>query len=280
MNRAKLALVAAGLAAVTAALLPVQMVAMRAQSRLAARIPWLWQRCAARLIGLRIRVEGTAAQGGPLLILSNHVSWLDIVTLGATLPVSFVAKAEVASWPVVRNLARWQRTVFVDRTRRHAAGKSAGAIAQRLQSGEAIVLFAEGTTGDGLAVLPFRSALVGAARDAASGGAPITVQPVAVVYAGCHGFPLTRSEMPRVAWYGDMDLAAHLAALIGRGGLDAVVAFGSPIAFPADADRKRVAAAAEAEVRAMVRAVRAGRPAAAPTSARLSGVLLNPAETG
>nr|WP_210308539.1 lysophospholipid acyltransferase family protein [Prosthecomicrobium pneumaticum] len=269
-------MVVAGLVLLTLVLLPVQLVAIRRRAPLAARVPHWWHRVAARLVGLRVRVEGVPARGGPVLLLSNHVSWLDIVTLSAVMPVSFVAKAEVNGWPVVKWLARLQRTVFVDRTRRSAAGDSAGRIAERLHRGEAIVLFPEGTTGDGYEVLPFRSALVGAARDAAADGAAITVQPVAVVYRGFHGLPMSRAEMPRVAWYGGMDLASHLGRLVGDGGADAVVAFGRPVAFGAGADRKRIAAEAEREVRTMVRAVRARRPIPAPPAA---GVLLNPAET-
>ncbi|BCP55869.1 1-acyl-sn-glycerol-3-phosphate acyltransferase [Kaistia sp. 32K] len=241
---------------VTLVLLPVQLFAMRFRPRLAARVPMWWQRAAARSLGLKVRVEGKPAGDRPLLIVSNHVSWVDIVTLGSVLPVSFIAKNEVAGWPVVSWLAKLQRSVFIDRTRRTATAASNSAIAARLAGGEALVLFAEGTTGDGIEVLPFRSALVGAARDA-GGGAPITVQPVAIVYVGFQGLPIERSRMADIAWHGDMDLAPHLAAMIDIGAIDAVVAFGQPIAFGPDTDRKQVTAKAEAEVRALVRSVKA-----------------------
>lgn len=102
-------------------------------------------------------------------MLSNHVSWLDIIVLGSLRPLSFVAKSEIAGWPVVGTLARLQRTVFIDRARRADTAAVNAAVARRLAGGDLIVLFAEGTTGDGTRLLPFRSSLVGAARAALAG---------------------------------------------------------------------------------------------------------------
>ncbi|WP_018182263.1 lysophospholipid acyltransferase family protein [Kaistia granuli] len=266
---------------VTLVLLPVQLFAMRFRPRLAARVPMWWQRAAARALGLRVRIEGEPAGDRPLLIVSNHVSWVDIVTLGSLLPVSFIAKSEVGGWPVVKWLARLQRSVFIDRTRRTATAASNSAIAARLAGGEALVLFAEGTTGDGISVLPFRSALVGAAREASGADAPITIQPVAIVYVGFQGLPIDRSRMAEIAWHGHMDLAPHLAALIDIGAIDAVVAFGTPIIFGPDADRKQVTAQAEAEVRALVRSVRArGLKNITVTTASPEAAILSGAESG
>lgn len=256
MGKLRLALVLVSLLLTTLILLPLQLFAMRFRPALAARVPMWWQRVAARCLGLRVRIEGEPATDRPLLIVSNHTSWVDIVTLGSLLPVSFIAKSEVGGWPVVKWLARLQRSVFIDRTRRTATAASNSAIAARLASGEALVLFAEGTTGDGITVLPFRSALVGAAREASGADQPITIQPVAIVYVGFQGLPIDRSRMAEIAWHGHMDLAPHLVTLVEIGAVDAVVAFGTPIRFGPDADRKQVTAAAEAEVRAMVRSIR------------------------
>lgn len=252
------------LALTTLLLLPLQCLAMRFGWPLAARIPMAWQRVAAFCLGLEVRVEGTPAAGRPLLLVSNHVSWLDIVTLGSVAPVSFIAKNEVDGWPVVKWLARLQRSVFIDRNRRSATSRSNEAIAARLAAGDVLVLFAEGTTGDGIAVLPFRSALIGAARAVAGGGENVVVQPVAIVYTALHGLPIGRLRMSDIAWHGDMDLVPHLVGAIGIGSIDAVVAFGEPIGFGPDTDRKSVAVAVEAEVRRMVRAIRLRRAGPAP----------------
>lgn len=278
---ARLTILVAALAATTLVLLPLQLAAMRFLPRRAGLLPMAWQRVARFMLDLRVRVEGQPATAPPpLLLLSNHVSWLDIVTLGSVLPVSFIAKHEVSQWPVVRHLARLQRSVFIDRNRRAATAEVGDAIAARLGEGDALVLFAEGTTGDGVSVLPFRSALVGAAAKAIGPDGSITIQPVAIVYTALHGLPIGRLRMADVAWHGDMELAPHLSGLVGTGAIDAVVAFGEPVAFAAGADRKAVTAAAEREVRAMVRRIRAARGSAATPAGRAPAAILSDTESG
>jgi 1-acyl-sn-glycerol-3-phosphate acyltransferase len=116
------------LAVVTVVLMPIQSIAIRRHWPIAARLPWHWQRIACRMAGIRVRVDGKPTSP-PLLIAANHISWLDISVLGSVLPVSFVSKAEVAGWPVVGTLARLQRTVFIDRTRRSQTASATQAIA-------------------------------------------------------------------------------------------------------------------------------------------------------
>ena len=164
-----------------------------------------------------------------MLFVSNHVSWVDIVVIGSIAPVAFVAKREVASWPLVGITAQLQRTVFVDRTRRHQAADAIGEIVERLAGGTSVVLFAEGTSSDGNRVLPFRSALVGAVEEAsAQAGSGILIQPMSIGYTGLHGIPMGRQHRPLVAWYGDLDFMPHIRAFIARGAVDAVVSYGEP----------------------------------------------------
>jgi 1-acyl-sn-glycerol-3-phosphate acyltransferase len=237
----------------TLALIPLQWLLLRMQHRLASRVPLYYHRFLAWLIGVRVIVAGEPVSERPLMILSNHVSWLDIVVLSTVLPVSFVAKSDVAGWPLFGTLARLQRTIFVDRQRRSSAGVSTREIAARLADGEAIVLFAEGTTSDGNRILPFRSTLVGAAREAvATAGTDaraITVQPVTIAYQSRNGIPLDRRTRADIAWYGDMELTPHLAGVVTRGPIDVVIAFNDPIPFDGATDRKQVTRQAEARVR-------------------------------
>src|SRR5262249_10833230 len=125
-----------------------------------------------KVLGLRVILKGEIARSAPVLVVSNHVSWLDIVALGGLVPLSFVAKSEVAGWPIIGTLARLHRAIFVDRTRRSATHDITRLIGHRLVAGDTIVLFGEGTTGDGNRVLPFRPALLASVREAmiASGG--------------------------------------------------------------------------------------------------------------
>jgi 1-acyl-sn-glycerol-3-phosphate acyltransferase len=169
-----------------------------------------------------------------------------------------VAKKEVATWPVVGFLAKAQRSVFVDRERRHATGAKADEVAGRLSSGDIIVLFAEGTSSDGNKVLPFRSALVGAAQRAIEGDGAATVQPVAISYQKMLGIPLGRQHKPLVAWYGGTSLMPHLKRVLSEGGIDVQVVFGPAHRLSPRDDRKAVTLEAGEFVRRRVALLNAG----------------------
>ena len=136
----------------------------------------------------------------PALFASNHVSYTDITVLGSLIVGSFVAKSEVAGWPLFGWLAKLQRTVFVDRRVRSTASQR-DAMTSRLAAGDALILFPEGTSGDGNRVLPFKSALFGAAEKMQQ-IEPIPVQPVSIAYTRLDGIPLGRLLRPFFAWYG------------------------------------------------------------------------------
>lgn len=253
-------------ACVFAALVGPHLLSLRfGRKRIAAHAPAWFHRTFLRLFSVRVSQSGTPpAVGEPALVLANHVSWLDILVIGSLRPLSFVAKSEIAGWPVVGHLARLQRTVFIDRARRASTADVNAAVAGRLAHGDLIVLFAEGTTGDGTRLLPFRSSLVGAARAAIDSQAHdldrIRLQPLAIAYPRRNGLPVTRSERPDIAWYGDMELAPHLASFLAGGPIDVHVVWGDPIPFDAASDRKRATATAEASVRAAMQAANSGRP--------------------
>jgi 1-acyl-sn-glycerol-3-phosphate acyltransferase len=241
------------------ALLPFHFIALYMSGRSTMKVAQLWQRFVCFLIGIRVTVTGGPADNRPLLLLSNHNSWLDIPILAGVAPVSFVAKREVASWPVVGFLARTQRTVFVDRARRHATGAHADEMAGRLSKGDILVLFAEGTSSDGNKVLPFRSALVGAAQRAIEDGGSATVQPVAIAYQKMLGLPLGRQHRPLVAWYGGTDLLPHLKRILSEGGIDVHVVFGPARTLSATDNRKAATQEAGELVRKVVAAINGGR---------------------
>lgn len=239
----------------TLLLIPVQEVAVRTHWWSDRAIPRLWHRLTLWVLGIRVHVRGAVAAERPLLIVSNHVSWTDISVLGAIAPVHFIARSDMRNWPVLGTFARLQRSVFVDRERKSAAPDQTREIARRLSNGDPMVLFAEGTTGDGNRVLPFKSTLFGAAQMAlqeATGAERVLVQPVAIAYLRRNGLPLDRRERGAIAWLGDMDFVPHLAAMLGQGAIDVEVRFGEPIPFAAGGDRKAIARAAESEVRRML----------------------------
>jgi len=216
------------------------------------------------LLRIRVRVVGTPVRDRAVLFVSNHVSWSDIVVIGSIAPVAFVAKREVASWPLVGITAKIQRTVFVDRSRRHQTGDAVSQIVQRLAGGTSVVLFAEGTSSDGNRVLPFRSALLGSVEDAAAahqGGADaIVIQPIAITYTGQQGMPMGRSQRPLVAWYGDLDFLPHIKRLVSEGVIDAVVSYGTPVPADGALDRKAMTRKLHDEVRRLMASALRGRP--------------------
>lgn len=253
----------AGFMALTVPLMPVQAVLVKLSPRGARRFPHWYHRQVCRLLGIRLTIEGEVVRDRPVLLVANHTSWLDIPVLSAVAPVSFVAKKEVGRWPFVSSLARLQRTVFVDRERRHAAGDSIGEISRRLEAGDAIVLFAEGTSSDGNRVLPFLSTLFGAVLPGGKGAAPpaeAQVQTLSIVYTRLHGVPLGRADRPHVGWYGDMEMTSHAWQVLKSGPLDVTVRIGLPVSLETFADRKLLARTSEDAIRREVVRILRSRP--------------------
>lgn len=262
-------LVILALAILTLVLLPFQLIAIAFGLRWQRTIPRLYHRVLCALAGVRVRQIGDQTRARPVLILANHASWLDICVITAATPVVFVAKSEVARWPLFGTLAKLQRTVFVDRERRQQTAEATAQIAGRLLGGEAVVLFAEGTSSDGVRILPFKSALVGSvhqALGASNAHDTIAVQPLSLAYTRFDGLPVGRALRERVAWYGDADLIPHFIRVLASGATDVTLSWGETIVLNAATDRKQVTRDAEAAVRRMTAAVlRAPSPPTAET---------------
>jgi len=251
------------IAVLTLVLLPFQWLAVRLKWPMRRRIPTVYHGLICRILGVRITTTGRRIDEQPLLIVANHTSWLDICVITAVAPVVFVAKREVAAWPVFGLLARLQRSVFVDRTRRHRTQEVNGEIARRLAEGDPVLLFAEGTSSDGNRVLAFRTALIGSARDAVAEtehAKRVWIQPLSVVYTAMLGLPLCRHSRCCVAWYGGMSLLPHLRQLVACGAIDVTVSWGDPVAYDESSDRKTAARRLEDDVRAMTVAAMRGHP--------------------
>lgn len=233
-------------------LVPLQVVAMRTGWFPERVMRGLWHRLTVRALGMRVHVHGAVSDKRPLLIAANHISWTDIGVFGAVHDVTFIAKADMAGWPLIGWLSTLQRTVFVERDRKNKSGEQASEIASRMIAGDAMLLFAEGTTGDGNVVIPFKSTLFGAASIALRTGAEkVYIQPAAIAYTRLHGLPLGRQHRPIVSWVGDQDLAPHAKGLLREGAFDVELHFGEPIEFAAGSSRKAAAREIETRVRQM-----------------------------
>ena len=257
----------------TLTLMPVQALGLVLRRRWTTALPRFYHRCCCRILGLRVRVEGAPLPQRPALFVVNHISYIDITVLGSLLAASFVAKSEVAGWPLFGWLAKLQRSVFVDR-RVGSTARQRAALGARLQAGDALILFAEGTSSDGNRVLPFKSALFGAADNSADGPA-VPVQPVSLAYTRLDGMPIGRCYRPFVAWYGTMPMAPHLWRMLGLGAVEAVVEFHPPTAFADCGSRKALAEYCHARIAGGVAAALAGRPQPMPPPPRSAPALVH-----
>jgi 1-acyl-sn-glycerol-3-phosphate acyltransferase len=227
-----------------------------------ARFYW---RIACGLLGMQVRVIGQVARqtadGRPIVYVSNHSSWLDIPVLGGLLPGTFVAKEQVGTWPVISTIARLGRTIFVSRSRT-STGRERDDMRGRLQGGDNIVLFPEGTSNDGSRVLPFRSAFLSVAElPVTADGRPPIIQPVSVVYDRLAGLPIGRAARPLFAWYGDMDIGSHFWRLAQHKGMRASVLLHQPLDPAMYPSRKALAAATWKIVADGASTLRQNRPA-------------------
>lgn len=233
----------------TLPMMPVQALLIVTRLPLRRHVPYWYHNAVCKLLGIRVHLSGAPMAPGPVLLVSNHISWIDIPVLGSIAPLSFVAKREVATWPFISWLAKLQRTVFIDRTRRSSVAETRGQILERLTAKERVILFAEGTSSDGNQVLPFKSSLFAAIEPSEGNGAGHLVQTVAIVYTRVHGLPMNRQQRPTVAWYGDMDMLSHAWGVLKLGPLDVQVRLGEPVAMSAVGDRKMLALHAYERVR-------------------------------
>jgi 1-acyl-sn-glycerol-3-phosphate acyltransferase len=238
----------------TLAAMPVQAVLLRMPGRGKERFARVYWRGVAFVFGLKLTVVGRLAAQRPVLFIANHCSWIDIVALGSVLPGCFVAKGDIARWPVISLVARLGRTIFVSRSR-GGVGAERNSLTARLDAGDNIILFPEGTTSDGTRILPFSSAFLSIA-DAAS---KPWVQPVTIVYDGLDGLPVRRRDRPVISWYGDMDLVTHYNGIGRRGQVHATIVLDAPIAAGRFPNRKALAAALEARLARNAARLRQGR---------------------
>jgi lyso-ornithine lipid O-acyltransferase len=252
----------------TLSLMPVQWLALALNLPLAANLPRWYHGWSCWIFGMNIVVRGKPSPTHPTLFVSNHSSYFDILILGSLFNCSFIAKADMIEWPLVGQLAKLQRSIFVDRKPANV-GEHSDEIARRLKAGDSLVLFAEGTTSDGNRILPFKSSLLSVAEQAPA-ELNLTIQPVSIIATRLDGMPLGRSMRSLYAWYGDMPLAPHVWAAMKAGRLTIEVEFHEPF-YAHGMSRKQITALCEDTVeRGVVRAVTGRAPADEQPAAELA----------
>jgi 1-acyl-sn-glycerol-3-phosphate acyltransferase len=179
---------------------------------------------------MRVTVEGQR-QLSDVLYIANHISWLDILVLAGRTGSAFVAKADMAPWPIIGWLTTLNNSVYVQREARLDAGAQAVALGAALETGQPLTLFPEGTTGNGLTLLPFRSSLLAAVSPPPHG---IEIQPVAIDYGG---------DAQRIGWTGTEGFGANaLRVLSHPGSVPVVLHFLPPLVHTDFPDRKAITA--------------------------------------
>lgn len=177
-----------------------------------------WARAIGRVLGMSLTVQG-APPPPPFFLVANHLSYVDIIALASQLDCCFVAKSEVAHWPLLGALARSFGTIFIDRRHRHDIPRVNALIATAQKDGWGVVLFPEGTSTKGAAVLPFKPSLL---------ESPATTgQPVAIASISYRTKPTHPSAHEAICWWGDAAFAPHLLALLRLPSFAATLTFGA-----------------------------------------------------
>ncbi len=197
----------------------------------------IWSGDLLRILGVSLHAHGSPARIRPLMFVANHVSWLDIFVLNAVIPVRFVAKSEVRSWPAIGWLSARTGTLFIERGRRRDTARVSGLVAEALQAGDVVAVFPEGTTTDGSQVLRFHSSLLQPALAAEAG-----VQPVALRFERNDG-----SVCVEAAYDGDKSLWHTLLQIVAQREIRAQLHF-LPLLPAASSHRRALADAAQAAI--------------------------------
>ena len=180
------------------------------------------------IFGLRVNVIGVPSHTKPTLFASNHLSYLDVPVLGSVIECRFIAKSDVASWPVFGFLSKVQNTVFIERKSTKAL-KQKNVLQESIENKDNLVLFPEGTSTDGETVLPFKSSLFSITETAKKEGLFMLVQPVSIVLKSINGKPITKENRAVYAWFGDMTLVPHLLNVMKQKSIALDVIFHAPL---------------------------------------------------
>lgn len=199
-------------------------------------MPYMWHHGVCTIFRVTVTTSGEIAPPNATLYISNHMSWIDIPVIGSVLKASFVAKREVASWPLFGFLSKLQQTAFIDRNRRSAL-KEKDSLKNKLDAGKSLILFPEGTSSDGSSILPFKSSLF----ELVKGEKDITLQPFSITIQGINNRPaITQEQRDLYAWYGDMDLAPHLWVLAQQKRIHIHLDFLPPLEIKPESQRKEL----------------------------------------
>ncbi|MBS0185805.1 MAG: 1-acyl-sn-glycerol-3-phosphate acyltransferase [Proteobacteria bacterium] len=190
-------------------------------------------------LGLKVRLKGEKLCKAPCLFLSNHISYLDILALGASVKASFISKEDVRKWPIFGLYAQLQGAIFIKRTKTTLLTQKS-VILERLQGGNSLILFPEGTTHNGIHVLPIKSSLLESIEHDTL-FSNLKIQPLSLTYTSLCGLTLSRKERLQYSWFGDLSLLPHIYSILTKGPLLIEITAHAPLTAHKDLNRKKAA---------------------------------------
>lgn len=202
------------------------------------KIPRLFHRGCCKILGFKPKIKGELCLERPTLFVSNHISYTDIFVLGRYAPGSFIAKSEVAKWPILGNLARIQNTLFFERRGKHARSQ-VNVMKKHMSNRGNLILFPEGTSTEGAHVEPFKSSLFGAAELTA--GTQVLIQPVTISYTRYKGRSMSQATREYYAWYGTTPFGSHFFQMAGMHSVEVELIFHTPVKLEEFESRKTCA---------------------------------------
>ena len=222
----------------TLALLPFQFIIVFFIKNYTYIIPYFYHKICLRIFGIKIKTFGNISINSPILLISNHASYLDIIILGSLFKTSFIAKKEISKWPLLGILAKLQNTIFIDR-RVSSLKNQENQIIKHLNEKKNLVIFPEGTSSDGNRVLPFKSSLFNIFEKNLN--SKILVQTITIVYKKINGIPMNRIERKNITWHSNMDLIPNIFNVLKKLSIEAEVIFNDEFLPSKEYDRKKLA---------------------------------------
>lgn len=222
----------------TLALLPFQFIIVFFIKNYAYIIPYFYHKICLRIFGIKIKTFGKVSINSPILLISNHASYLDIIILGSLFKTSFIAKKEISKWPLLGILAKLQNTIFIDR-RVSSLKNQENQIIKHLNEKKNLVIFPEGTSSDGNRVLPFKSSLFNIFEKNLN--SKILVQTITIVYKKINGIPMNRIERKNITWHSNMDLIPNIFNVLKKLSIEVEIIFNDEFLPSKEYDRKKLA---------------------------------------
>ena len=222
----------------TLALLPFQFIIVFFIKNYTYIIPYFYHKICLRIFGIKIKTFGKVSINSPILLISNHASYLDIIILGSLFKTSFIAKKEISKWPLLGILAKLQNTIFIDR-RISSLKNQENKIIKHLNEKKNLVIFPEGTSSDGNRVLPFKSSLFNIFEKNLN--SKILVQTITIVYKKINGIPMNRIERKNITWHSNMDLIPNIFNVLKKLSIEVEIIFNDEFLPSKEYDRKKLA---------------------------------------